>query len=300
MYYYGVGSGVTKEDAQTKALSNIAARISSTVSASMDISATDSTEKGYTEESKSQVKSTTEKIKFTGVSTLDNAYVDGKFYTSLRVDRAVLFNAQKKLLDVEYEKALTLWNQMQTRGVFDILKNAQEVEKAVDAIVSEPTIVILKEINAQFDSVQYRQKVLDLKNSVIGAKSKISFYLQSSGKLAPYYKDIVAKYISSSGVKIVENVNDVSNKKSLLTVEVSVEAEQKNVKTSDPRLKGATFADVTVILTTRDYLNKIVANNRVNVLNITKDGLEAAKKKTKKFEREIQRQGILNILLKTK
>ena len=298
-YYYGVGLGNTKESAKAKALSSVAGLISSTVSASMEISSTDDTNLGYTQQSKSNVKSNTEKINFTGVTILENAYVDGQFYTNVKVDRNILFNAQKKLLDAEYNKALALWKQMQNRGTFEILKNSVKVKKSANKMLNEPTLAILKSINSQFDPVSYRKKIVEIKSNVENAKSQIVIYLNNKGSLALDYREIVQKYISSDGIAIVENIHEVSDKKNLLIVDISVKAKEKNVKTSDPRLKGATFVDVTVVLTTKNSANKIVAQNRVTVRNISKDGLNATKHKTKKFEREIKRNGILNILLKT-
>lgn len=299
-YYYGVGEGSSKENAQAKALSNIAASISSTVSASMEMSASENSATGYSEESKSNVKSSTEKIKFTGVRVVDNAFVDGKFYTNVSVDRDILFNAQKKLLDNDYKKALTLWNQMKTQGTFAVLKNSKKLESLVDAILLKPTLAILKSINPEFNTTEYRDNIIAIKNNLVDAKSNILIYVDSDSKLSSYYKDIVKKYISAHGLTIVDSKNGVKNKNNLLTIAVSTNAKKKNVKSSDPRLRGASFAAVTVVLTTKNSKNKIVAQNRVNVINISKDGLEEAKIKTKKFEREIQKKGILNILLKTK
>jgi len=299
-YYFGVGEGTSKETAQAKALSNIAASISSTVSASMEMSASQNSDTGYSEESKSNVKSSTEKIKFTGVRVVNTEFISGKFYTNVSVDRDVLFNAQKKNLDNDYKKALTLWNQMKMQGTFAVLNNSKKLESLVDTILLKPTLVILKSINPDSNSTKYREDILSIKNNLIDAKSKIIVYVKSDSKLASYYKDIVEKYISADEITIVNSKNSVENKNKLLTIEVSTNAKKKTVKSSDPRLRGASFAAVTVVLTTKNSKNKIVAQNRVNITNISKDGLEEAKIKTKKFEREIQKKGILNILLKKK
>ena len=299
-YYYGVGEGSSKEEAKSKALSNIAASISLIVSASMEVSATDSSDAGYSQESKSNVKSTTEKIKFTGVRVVNNAFVNGKFYTSVSVDRDILFNTQKKLLDNDYKKTLTLWNQMKKQGTFAVLKNSKKLESLVDTILLQPTLAILKSINPEFNATKYRDDILKIKSNLVDAKSHTLIYVKSDSKLSSYYKDIVKKYISAHGLTLVKTKNQVRDKNNLLIIEVSTKAKKKNVKSSDPRLRGASFAAVTVVLTTKNSQNKIVAQNRVNVTNISKDGLEEAKIKTKKFEREIQRKGILNILLKAK
>ena len=196
-YYYGVGEGDSKEEAKAKALSNIAASISLTVSADMEVSATDSSEDGYSQKSKSNVKSSTQKIKFTGVRVLNNAFVNGKFYTNVSVDRDVLFNTQKKLLDNDYKKALTLWEQMKKQGTFAVLKNSKKLESIIDAILSQPTLEILKSINPEFNSSKYREKAISIKSKLIDSKSHILVYIKSDSKLSSYYKDIVKKYCES-------------------------------------------------------------------------------------------------------
>jgi len=299
-YYYGVGEGSSKEEAKANALSNIAASISLVVSSSIEVSATDSSDAGYSQESKSNVKSTTEKIKFTGVRVIKNAFVNDKFYTSVSVDRDILFNTQKKILDNDYKKALNLWNQMQTQGTFAVLKNSKKLESLINTILLQPTLAILKSINPEFNATKYRDDIISIKTKLTDAKSHILVYIKSTSKLSEHYKNIVEKYISAYGLTLVKTKNQVRDKKNLLIIEVSTKAKKKTVKSSDPRLRGASFAAVTVVLTTKNSKNKIVAQNRVNVTNISKDGLAEAKIKTKKFEREIKRKGILNILLKTK
>lgn len=298
-YFYGVGTASTKENAKSKALAQISSNISITVQSDLEMMESDTTADGYTQETKSNIKTSTENMKFTGVEIIDNAYVDGKFYTYLKVDRKILFNAQKEMLDSEYNKVFNSFNQMNSEGIFKVLKNSKRIEDSVDKIVSSSSIEILKSINPQFDSVSYRKKVTDIKTNIDSVKANAVVYIKSKNKLATYYKKILEKYISSNGIVIVSNMNNVRNKNNLLVIDVSVEAKRKNVKTSDPRLRGASFAAVTVSLTTKNSRGKIVAQNRVDVTNISKDGLEAAKIKTKKFEREIKRQGVLNILLKT-
>ncbi len=299
-YYYGVGEGDTKENANAKALSAIAGLISTSVASSMDISESDSTKDGYFQESKSNIKTSTQTMKFTGIAELQNEYIDGVFYANVQVDRVILFNAQKKLLDNDYKKALTSWNQTRSKGAFSIVKHSPKVIKLVDSMLSRPTLEILKSINPAFDLSAYREKILNIKNDVIDAKSQVSMIVKTQGKLSSYYKDVLKKYISSDGIILINNKSEVSNEKNVLTVVMSVEAKKKNVKTSDPRLRGATFAAVTVSLTTKNYKNRVVAQNRVEVLNISKDGFDEAKIKTKKFEKQIKKEGILNILLKTK
>jgi len=296
-FYYGVGEGSTKESATAKALAQISATISTTIESSMEMNESDTTKDGYSQETKSNVKSSTENIKFTGVTPIETKFINATFYTYLKVDRKVLFNTLKRGLDKDYSKASTLFKQMQSEGTFSLLKNTPKLSKMIHSLLTKSTLEILKSVNPQFNSTQYRAKIVTLKTDLDNAKANIVLSVKSKNKLSAYYRDIVKKYISNYGLTMVNNPNSVHNKANLLIVDVAVKAQKKNVKTSDPRLRGANFAGVTIVLTTKNYTGKIVAQNRVTVTNISKDSLQAAKIKTKKFERKIKKEGILNILI---
>ncbi len=298
VYFYGVGEGSTKDSAKTQALSQISGQISITVASDIEMTEQESTKDGYSQSTKSNIKASTDSIKFTGVSIIETKYIGEKFYTYLKVDRQTLFQSLKRDLDNSYKKALSSLNTIKSQGVFSLLVNAKNTQNLVDNILSKSTIEILKSINANFDSSAYREKVLDISKNLESEKSQAMISLRSRNKLSSYYKDILAKYISNSGLIMVDSINEVADKSKLVIIDVSVKAKKKNVKTSDPRLRGASFAGVTVILTSKNSSGKIVAQNRINLTNISKDGLESAKIKTQKFERKIKKEGVLNILVK--
>lgn len=297
MFFYGVGEGKTKEEAQAKALAQISGAISTTVESNMEVIEKDSTESGYSHESRSNIKSSTDSIKFTGITVIDTVYIQNKFYTYLKVDRDVLFNALKSNLDSDYNKAVTLSKQMRSEGAQAVLKNSKKLQKLLDSMLSKPIVEILKSIKPSFDAAGYRKKLASLKVKLESYKSNTLVYLTYKGKLSKYYRDVLAKYISGYGFTLVEHKKAIKN---ALVVNVAVSAQKKNVRTTDPRLRGATFAEVIVTITTKNHEGKIVAQNRVTILNISKDGLGAAQIKTKKFERKIKKEGIVNILLKTR
>jgi len=291
-YYYAVGVGSSKEDAKSIALSNVAGEISSTVQSAMELTSSDSTEAGYSEQSKMSVKSSTQSIKFTGVTVLNNAYAGGKFYTQLKVDKMVLFASQKRALDVEYKKLENLYKTDKSKGTFAVLKNYSSMIKSINDMLSKPTLAILKTINPSFKSMEYRAKIVAIKNGLNDIKANTTVFVKATNKLATHYKPIVVKYISAYGINIVNKRRDAK-----LVVELKVKARKRNVKTDDPRLKGASFANVTVTLVTKDKTKKVVAQNRISFINISKDGLRSAKIKVKKFEKKVRNAGILNILI---
>lgn len=292
-FYHGVGSGSTKEEAKISALNNIASEISVSISSNMEISKKTTTS-SYEKEVQSNTKSSVDKIKFTGVTIVENAQQNGKIYTYLKVNRAILFDAQKTKVDNDYNKLIGTWKNIQKNGVFSLVQNSDQLNKDIVQVSSK--LPILKAINNSFDNTKYDERLLNIKNEAVALKSNASVFVNSKNNAKPYAA-VVKQYISSLGLKIV-NSSNVKNKNNLLIIDVLVDAKSKPVKTSDPRLKGASFADVTITLKTLNSSKKILAQNIVKVLNISKEGYNHAANKTQKFERKIKQEGILNILLK--
>lgn len=291
-YYYGTSTGETKNEAKLNALAQISAEISVSIESDFEKSVI-STNDTYNKTLKQNTKSSVEKMKFTGVKVIETQYINGEYYSYVKVNRDVLFNAQKKAFDQNYKKIVDLWNFAKNKGVFEVIKNQSKIIKLSNSVL--PKLPILKAINPAFNQTAYSDKLKDILNETRDIKSKVNIYVSNNN--ANTYADVLKKYISSEGINLVENPNGVSNKKNLLIVKVTKDAKKKIVKSSNPRLKGAKFASVNVTLTTKDYKNKIIAKNIVKVLNISKASYNEAFVKTGKFERELQKRGILNTLL---
>ncbi len=291
--YYGVGSGSTKDSARASALAQIGGEISTNISSSMDMTVSEHND-DLTSDTTIQTKTSIETMKFTGVSVMENAYINGKFYSYVQVDRSTLFADQKRAFDKKYNKLTSFYTNAKGKNVFSLMKNKEKID--ADVLELNAKLPILKTINGDFDQAKYSKVLSDISNETRDAASRAMVHVSNKGAAA--FAEVTKQYISSFGMTLVNNPRSVKNKKNVLKVSVTKTSKSKKVKTSDPRLKGASFADVVVTLTTKDYSGKIIAQNRIKVVNISKDEYKAASVKTQKFEREIKRQGILNILLK--
>ena len=291
-YYYGVGNGATKEEARTSALAQVGGEISTNVSSSMDVSIHTTSEE-YTKNVELKTKSSIGNIKFTGVEIIENKLISGKIYTYLKVDRKVLFTAQKKVMDSKYNKLTSLYKHSKENNIFSLIKNRSKIQAS--EIDIRATLSVLKTINASFDDTKYSKELNTISNDTQNAISDAMVYV--TNKNAAPFQEVLENYISSLGMTLVSSTRSVKNKKNLLQVDVSKISKKKMVKTSDPRLAGASFAEIIITISTKDYRNKVIAQNRIKVVNISKEGYKAASVKTQKFEREIKRKGILNILL---
>ena len=295
-FYYAAGEGSDKEQAKTAALNQIAGEIATNVSSSMEITKKNSNDT-YTSQSELNIKTSVETIKFTGVTVLENAFADGKFYSSVRVDKRILFDAQKKIFDIEFNAILATWEQMQKNGSFDILQNGLKLQTSIDKLLQAPTLPILQSINPEFQSSRYVATLQEIDAKVKKMKSETEVVVVSKNSQAIPYKKTVEKYLSSFGVLLVENQKEIRNKSNSLNIEISILHKEKLVKTTDPRLSGATFIDVEISLITKNNNATIVAQNKVNVINVSKEGYDATLSKTGKFEREIEDKGIMGILI---
>lgn len=291
-FYYGVGEGSSLDAAKSNALAQVAGTISTSVSSDLEINV--NTSNGMVDENiVSKTKSSIQKIKFTGVSVVENSVARDKFYTLLKVDRGVLFASQKAQLDKSYKSMNSLYESSKKTNILQLLKNTKEIKSLADEV--NVKLPILKAISADFNKAKYEKDIIDILNATRDAKREAMVYVTHID--AKNEAAVVKKHISSYGMTLIGDPSSVKNKNNLLKLNVSKTAKKENIKTSDPRLIGASFAKIVVTLDTKDHTNKTLANNRIEVINISKDGYEAAAMKTKKFEREIKQRGILNILL---
>jgi hypothetical protein len=290
--YYGVGEGANVDAAKANALAQIGGAISTSISSDMEIN-TNVSNDIVDENIVSKTKSSIEKIKFTGVSVVENKVVGSKVYSQVRVDRSVLFASQKAQMDKSYNKMKSLFKSAKSANVLDLIRDTSKIKKYAESVSVK--LPILKAINPDFDKTKYENEILDISNTLRDSKRKAMVYV--THKNSKGYADVLKNYISSYGMTLISNPSSVANKNNLLKLHVSKTAKNENIKTTDPRLRGASFAKVVVTLDTKDYSNKTLANNRIEVLNISKESYAQAVVKTAKFEREINRRGILKILL---
>jgi len=294
--YYAVGEGATKDEAKLNALNAIAGEISTTVSSNMESNAqshTTNSGESVTKDVKLNIKSSVDKIKFTSAKVIENAFANGKFYSYVSVDRGLLFNALKKTLDANFNKATSLWEHMQSAGIFEVFKKGKELKNIITKTM--PSIAITKAVNPNFDDSNYIQTLEAISNNLRSAKTQAVVYVHSIN--ADTFADVLKKYISSFNMNLISSPSQAHDRSKLMVVEISYSAKPKKVKTTDPRLRGASFADVKIKIKTKDANGKIVAENLIRVINISKEGYQNAVVKTAKFERELKKKGLMNILL---
>jgi hypothetical protein len=287
-YYYAVGEGNSLKEAKIDALNQIASEISVNISSSTVIEKV-ATTNSYKKKMQSKIKSNIQNIRFVDAKVIKNIAINNKYYVSVKVNRDTLFNAQLQLVENKYNEAKALFDNSLNKSYIKILQNQTTIEKLIDEAIAK--LPILKSINANFDQNSYLDKLNNLSQKITDIKNSINVYVYSDSKNP--YEQIVKSAISSYGLNLVDTTRSISH---LIKTKIAVSSKPKKVRSTDPRLRGASFAEVTIVLTSKDKSNKIIAQNRVVVLNISKQGYNSAKNKTAKFQRYIDKKGILNIL----
>lgn len=295
MYYYSVGEGTNKNEAKNNALKQISEEISVTISSNTTTKKL-ATTKSYEKTIQDITKASTEKIKFTGVTVTNNAFSNGTFYSYVKVDRGVLFESQEKQMLSTYKKVLSTWNKIEKNGIFYVFKESKNLNDNIDSVLAQ--LPILKSINEMFDDTKYSNELLTIKEKANKLKAKAIVYIKTSN--ARNEKIVFEKAISDYGIKITKNPSNVKNKENLIIITIDKSAKPYTNRYKSLKMKDVIFADVKLKVVTFDSSGKTkLAQNIIEVRNGSRDSYEAAVVKTKKLEREIERKGILNLLLET-
>jgi hypothetical protein len=292
-YYYAVGEGQSKDEALKSALAQVSSQISVTI-ASDTTTSKKLSNNTYQREVEKTIKASTQNIKFSGVTTLENAFFKDSFYTYVQVDRTILFESLKKDFDLKLEKLKTTWQTIESGDPFLIFKNAKYVEET--AIELTANLSILKSIKREFNETPYIQKIQQIQTSFESKKSKVLVFVETDTGFKE--KELIEKAISEYGIKVTPSLRGLQNKNNLLRIYIKKSAKEVENMTKSRKLQDVVYADVTLVITTYNSTKKTkFAQNIITLRNGTRENYQASVKKTKKFEREIEQQGILKILL---
>lgn len=291
-YYYAVGEGKNKDEALKNALAQISGQISVTISSDTTTSKK-VTNDSYEKEVQNTIKASTDNIKFSGVSTIDTAFQNDTFYSYVKVDKNVLFDAIKKDFDMEYKQIQNKWKQVAIGDPFLLFRESKSFEGSI--LKSTADLSILKSIKNDFNQNQYIETLEKLRIDFKTKKNLINAYVET--KDAKGEKSLIEKAISEFGIKVISNLS-LGNPKNTLRIVIDKSAKRVENMTKSKKLEDVVYADVTLVITTYDFAKKNkLAKNIIEVRNGTRENYEASVIKTKKFEREIEEKGILSILL---
>lgn len=297
IYYRAVGEGISKEEAKKSALQQISSEISVTISSQTTSKSTaikSSTQDTFNREIQDVIKSSTQKIKFTGVKVLKNAFIDGKYYADVEVNREVLFQAQKDAMLIKYNELQKLWKKIDSSNIFAIFTQNSKLNKMITSVMAQ--LPILKSINPNFDLRVYSNVIQNIRSKAMAKKADAIVYVKTNNAFNE--KIVLEKAITDFGIKVVKKLSNVKNKNNLMIITIDKNSRVAINRYKTMKMRGVKFAAITLTITTYDGRGKTeLAKNIIYLKNASRDSYKDAVKKTKKFERLIKQKGILNILL---
>ena len=297
IYYHAVGEGLSKEEAKKSALQQISSEISVTISSQTTSKSTaikSSTQDTFNREVRDIIKSSTQKINFTGLKVLKNTFIDGKYYADVEVNREVLFQAQKDAMIIEYNELQKLWKKIDSSNIFAIFAQSSKLNKMITNVMAK--LPILKSINPNFDLKAYSNIVQNIRAKILAKKVDTIVYVKTNNAFNE--KMVLEKAITDFGIKVVKKLSNVKNKNNLMIITIDKKSRVAINRYKTMKMRGVKFAAITLTITTYDGRGKTeLAKNIIYLKNASRDNYKDAMKKTKKFERLIKQKGILNILL---
>lgn len=287
-YYYGVGSGETQDRAKVVALKNISADILVKISSDTTIQKTISND-SYSRNVQENIKTSVEKIDFTNAQIIKQARHQGLLYVLVRVSKQELLNNHLKDLQ-SLKKQLTALNDLSQKNgqvyyflnqktsdlIIQNAKNKLVIANAIDKNAKTKDLETF--FNSQSQLIQ--QKIVNLR-----------FFVDSKDA----YAQVLKNHLLRLGVKSVDRFFGKAND---VIIKLRVNATPKELKSLDPRFKNAHFAKVEITISTKDNTLKTVAQNTINLTNVSKKSYEDAKNNTSKFDAYIKKNSIQTTLIK--
>jgi len=295
LFYYASADGTNTTEAKNNALKQIASQISITLSSNTTTTKLTTTTT-YKKNIKDTTNAVTHKINFTGVTIIDQAFVNGRFYSYVQVNKEILFQYLFKQMSITYNSILSLNKKINSNDIFYVFKESQNLDGKIETILEQ--LAILKSIKISFDDKVYLSKIAAIQENSKTKKSNAVVHIQTQN--AEHEKVVFEKAFSAFGVKIANHIADVANKNNLIIISLDKKVQPYENRYKSQKMKDVFFADVHLKIVTYNSTKKtILAQNTINLRNASREGYEAAVVKTLKLEREIDQKGILNALLET-
>jgi|GEM_PF-3227090 len=281
-YIYGVGEGDTKDEAVSRALSEIASKvkvsIESTSTSTTNISVIDGEEE-YSKDATQTVKNRVDKIEFSNYKISKSEQLsNGRFIVLVSIDKEL--NA--KLLLEKIDTAIKEYQQLLKSKEKNPIAKVKKYNEAIFKIenIDLPNCNIAKHLNPDINIKNRISTLLNIKKSMFDYKSNITFSVIGNDN---GYKSVLIKEITSKGFR-------VTDKSALISIYISVD-EKKLEALGNKILK----AKVTLRVESN---GKVIGQSRIGVGAKSRTSYKVAKEFTiKNFEKRLKTKKIVETLL---
>ncbi|GEM_PF-5297874 len=225
--WYGVGEGNSLRQAKDSALSDIASRLSVTISSKVSKNATQMTSGAYTSYNQNvnvNLESEVKKISFNNFEVVSSSQNESRALVLVQVDKSKFLKDQLQTLNDTVKDIEAL--QTATRGK-SILEQYQKFQKISPDVEKAKTIIsILTTYEASFDRMRMMKELDDYRDSMDAVRSKIEFYIDANND-SRYSADILKEALAAEKIKIARRFN--ANNPNLVTVELDTESTNKQL-----------------------------------------------------------------------
>lgn len=285
-YYYAVGEADTVELAKNRALSDIASRISVSISAST-YNEVNITRQGDQQETSEQlnnkVNAIAKTIEFAGVTVEKTQTRDGLRYVLVKVDRNILFQSYLEKLntkDRDLKKESIIFDKS---DVFYQLKLSYGIQSMIGE--AKELLSVLKAMNPAFNDQVYRDAYAGYEANIRGVKDRVVVSVVSD-KNSKSLETLIKRYLSDANIKL-------SNGRANVNLFISTDAEEKKYKTTSVKLAKMKIVSRTSTLKVKNDKGIVISNNVVKTKAASSISVDDAIQQTKQFEPLIERGGIL-------
>ncbi|WP_440903092.1 hypothetical protein ACMZOO_09260 [Catenovulum sp. SX2] len=286
-YYYAVAQGYSEEVAKNRALGEVANRISVSIRAQLTDQQTKSFQNDQsivTGSIESKVSATSKQIDFTQVQVVKKSTTaNGDIQVLIKVDRQALYDNQFRQFNELNSKISREAERALTAEIFYKLKVANQISALIDK--AKEKLVIVKAINPDVDDTAYYNQYTNYQNDFAQASENavIGFKYDANSKSLV---ELLKKYLSQDNFKLgQQNANVI--------IEVSTDAKERSIKTSDASLKNLTFVERATIFKVKSANGNVISSHVVKTKASSSQGFDDAVQQIKAYDKMIREQGAL-------
>lgn len=287
IYLYGLGDGMTNDQAVKNALDNLASRLSVTVQSTYEVNT--KIQKGYSESfsqsSERNLKSEVSKIRISNYE-IDKSQklAPGHYAVLIRSDKEKFYDSLVKEMDI---KIKALEDRRAGNQDANIIKKTYFYQDAVNETAEfMPTLLVLNTLSETFDDSKYLKTIGTLNNEFEAIKKAINFVISGDAE-SKNMGETIRVALTDSGFKVVgagaKNADTVF-------VKLSTRSEQSEAM-------GFIVAKMTTNIEVTTADGKVVGGNKLNINGQSPQSYELAKENaSKKLSKMIEKEGMNKIL----
>jgi len=262
---YAVSQGDTKATAVNRALNEILARLSVSISSEFNTKTevTRGTTETYNVSSSNEIKARINEIRISNYEIVNaNDFGFERYLVQVKVDKRKLFLS----LQNELEQKFTIIENEKTQVQnYNAIKKLNTYTKALESLdYINNALMVMNSLDSNFDDSLLLKKVVAVQNRYDLLLSKISFSINSN-KDAKNLKSSISKGLSAKNYKV-----NNSTGKNHFNIYLSS-------NTSKAFSYGFNLARSAISITVKDYRGNVVGSNKLNITGQSTQGHKIAK-----------------------